>query len=167
MIEFKYPMWFKNKISGTCVVRFDSLTSGTVIVGDENNEVGKTIGYNHECSEFWIEHTDSKVWENVTHLYQETVNGEKTSTPPLEMCGTSYNIEEKQNNKYKRKVPTLEIDVYDILKAFNVTNPATQHAIKKLLCAGDRGYKDKVQDLKEALASISRAIELESDNVEA
>lgn len=79
------------------------------------------------------------------------------------------NSSEKPNtsNKYKRKVPTLEIDVYDILKAFNVINPATQHAIKKLLCAGDRGYKDKVQDLKEALASISRAIELEIDNVEA
>lgn len=87
--------------------------------------------------------------------------------PPLSMCGTPYSVEVKQNNKYKRKVPTLEIDVYDILKAFNVTNPATQHAIKKLLCAGDRGYKDEVQDLKEALASISRAIELESDNVEA
>jgi hypothetical protein len=25
------------------------------------------------------------------------------------------------------------IDVYDVLKAFNVVNPATQHAIKKLL----------------------------------
>ena len=91
----------------------------------------------------------------------------KYDIPPIEMCGTHYSVEGKQNNKYKRKVPTLEIDVYDILKAFNVINPATQHAIKKLLCAGDRGYKDKVQDLKEALASISRAIELESDNVEA
>lgn len=78
------------------------------------------------------------------------------------------NSSEKPNtsNKYKRKVPSTEIDVYDILKAFNVVNPATQHAIKKLLCAGDRGYKDKVQDLKEALASIERAIELEGDNVE-
>ena len=87
--------------------------------------------------------------------------------PPLEICGTPFSVEEKAHNKYKRKVPRTEIDVYDILKAFNVVNPATQHAIKKLLCAGDRGYKDKVQDLKEALASISRAIELESDNVEA
>ena len=91
----------------------------------------------------------------------------KYDIPPLKLCGTPCNVDEKAHNKYKRKVPTLEIDVYDILKAFNVVNPATQHAIKKLLCAGDRGYKDKVQDLKEALASISRAIELESDNVEA
>ena len=75
-------------------------------------------------------------------------------------------IECSKPNKYKRKVHKTEIDVYDVLKAFNVVNPATQHAIKKLLCAGDRGYKDKVQDLKEAFASIERAIELESENVE-
>jgi hypothetical protein len=41
-----------------------------------------------------------------------------------------------------------------------VTCPATAHAIKKLLMAGERGHKDKVQDLKEAKQSIERAIEL-------
>lgn len=92
---------------------------------------------------------------------------EKAEIPPLKMCGAPLDVEKKTHNKYKRKVPSAEIDVYDILKAFNVVNPATQHAIKKLLCAGSRGYKDKVQDLKEALTSIERAIELESDNVEA
>ena len=101
----------------------------------------------------------------------ETTPKCKHDTPLDSECKEckEVNSSEKPNtsNKYKRKVPTLEIDVYDILKAFKVVNPATQHAIKKLLCAGDRGYKDKVQDLKEALASISRAIELERYNVEA
>lgn len=55
----------------------------------------------------------------------------------------------------------LIIDVYDVLKAFNVTNPATQHAIKKLLASGQRGYKDTQQDLDEAIQSIQRAKELE------
>jgi hypothetical protein len=55
----------------------------------------------------------------------------------------------------------LKIDVYDVLKAFNVTNPATQHAIKKLLASGQRGYKDTQQDLDEAIQSIQRAKELE------
>ena len=55
----------------------------------------------------------------------------------------------------------ITLDVYDVLQAFAVTNPATQHAIKKLLCAGLRGHKDKMQDLTEALKSIERAIELE------
>jgi hypothetical protein len=79
-------------------------------------------------------------------------------------------------NKYQRLItgnpfasenPTLRlnngliIDVYDVLKAFNVTNPATQHAIKKLLASGQRGYKDTQQDLDEAIQSIQRAKELE------
>jgi hypothetical protein len=64
-------------------------------------------------------------------------------------------------NKYQRVVKEDLIDVYDILIMYNVENPAVQHAIKKLLMAGGRGYKDKLQDLEEALFSIERGIEIE------
>lgn len=63
-------------------------------------------------------------------------------------------------NKYKRTVPSTTIDVYDVLKAFSVTCPARAHAIKKMLCAGQRGVKDEAQDLKEARASLNRSIDL-------
>jgi hypothetical protein len=63
-------------------------------------------------------------------------------------------------NKYKRKIKGVELDVYDILHYYKVNNPAVQHAIKKLLCAGSRGHKTEEQDLKEALDSIKRALEL-------
>jgi len=70
--------------------------------------------------------------------------------------------------KYRRKVQVLtargvryaDLDVYDVLKAFGVECHATGHAIKKLLCAGSRGHKDKETDLKEAIVAIERAIEL-------
>lgn len=54
----------------------------------------------------------------------------------------------------------IEIDVYDVLSAFGVTCPAIQHAVKKLLCPGQRGVKDAMQDLCEAKFSINRAIQL-------
>ena len=63
-------------------------------------------------------------------------------------------------NKYKVPCKGVEIDVYDVLKAFSVTCPGTQHAVKKLLKTGKRGYKDNKQDLNEAIKSIIRAIEL-------
>lgn len=66
-------------------------------------------------------------------------------------------------NKYQRTMKGVHFDVYDILAAFNVTNPATQHAVKKLLMPGTRGHKDVIQDLEEAHASIGRAIELEGE----
>ena len=72
-------------------------------------------------------------------------------------------VDYKQSSKYNRPCKGITLDVYDVLQAFAVTNPATQHAIKKLLCAGLRGHKDKMQDLTEALKSIERAIELEKE----
>jgi hypothetical protein len=80
---------------------------------------------------------------------------------------------EKPLNRYQRQLKkayysdvdlsacTILIDFYDVINAFNVTNPATQHAIKKLLASGQRGYKDTQQDLDEAIQSIQRAKELE------
>lgn len=70
------------------------------------------------------------------------------------------------NNKYVRTVPAMSIDVYDVLVAFNVTCPARQHAIKKLLCAGIRGKGDAKQDLKEAIQAIERAVELEQERTQ-
>jgi hypothetical protein len=76
-------------------------------------------------------------------------------------------------NKYQRKLtnpllskwdrdleqtdPEVIIDVYDVLDAFDVSNPATAHAIKKLLCTGSRGAKDWETDLQEAIDSLERA----------
>lgn len=64
-------------------------------------------------------------------------------------------------DKYNRPCKGVTIDVYDVLVAFNVTNPALQHLIKKALAVGQRGHKDKNEDLNEILASAKRAIELE------
>lgn len=71
-------------------------------------------------------------------------------------------------NRYKRIVKSTSsdgrtacVDVYDVLEAFDVTCPAIAHAVKKLLCCGDRGHKDKLTDLDEARAAILRATQLE------
>lgn len=67
-------------------------------------------------------------------------------------------------DKYNRPCKGVTIDVYDVLVAFNVTNPALQHLIKKALAVGQRGHKDKTEDLNDILASAKRAIELEEHN---
>jgi len=70
--------------------------------------------------------------------------------------------EPHSGSKYLRTIQSKDgkSDVYDILVAFNVTCPARQHAIKKLLLAGLRGKGDQAQDLKEAGDAVKRAIEL-------
>jgi len=70
-------------------------------------------------------------------------------------------------NKYSREIKKqVYVDVYDILLAFRVENPALQHAIKKMLAPGQRGIKDKITDMKEAIISLERAIELEEYNLD-
>jgi len=71
------------------------------------------------------------------------------------------------SNKYRRQLASTDgmVDVYDVLEAFNVSCPARQHAVKKLLCAGARGAKGAVQDLEEAADAVQRAIEMERQRV--
>jgi len=81
-------------------------------------------------------------------------------------------IKEHEGKKYLRAIysadpdaddsdPSFYVDVYAVLVAFDVTCPATAHAIKKLLCAGQRGKGSRLDDLKGAMAALNRAIDLE------
>lgn len=64
-------------------------------------------------------------------------------------------------NKYHVEIHGTSVDVYDVLVAFGVTNPALAHAIKKMLKPGQRGHKDTVTDIEEAIQSLQRAKEIE------
>ena len=66
---------------------------------------------------------------------------------------------------YQKSVEHLKwIDVYRVLVLFGVTNPCLQHAIKKLLCAGQRGAKGQQQDVQEAIASLLRYLEMQTED---
>lgn len=65
---------------------------------------------------------------------------------------------------YHKSVAGLEtIDVYQVLRLFNVTDQALGHAIKKLLCAGQRGTKSTAQDVGEAIDTLIRWQEMEKE----
>lgn len=53
----------------------------------------------------------------------------------------------------------VKIDVYGIIRAYEISDPELQHAIKKILCAGQRGVKSKKQDILEAIQSLNIWIE--------
>lgn len=60
-------------------------------------------------------------------------------------------------------IATVNVDVYAVLDAFEQTDQALGHAIKKLLMPGKRGHKDRKADLIEAIQSIDRAIDMSED----
>lgn len=63
--------------------------------------------------------------------------------------------------KYHREIkPGVWVDVYDVLTAWAVENPALQHLIKKALAPGQRGHKTLEQDMNDIIVSAKRAKEL-------
>jgi hypothetical protein len=76
-------------------------------------------------------------------------------------------MENKMGNKYTRTIrneagEAIDVDVYDVLEAFNATCPAIQHALKKLLAPGQRGVKSTKDDVVEAVQSLNRAVTMEN-----
>jgi hypothetical protein len=62
---------------------------------------------------------------------------------------------------YFKDVRHLEkIDVYRVIQLFEVTDEPVAHAVKKLLCSGKRGHKDKREDIQQAIASLYRQLEM-------
>lgn len=69
--------------------------------------------------------------------------------------------------KYQREIkPGVWVDVYDVICAWAVTNPALQHLLKKALQPGERGHKDLETDLQDIISSAQRAYELEFPEIE-
>lgn len=68
----------------------------------------------------------------------------------------------KRCTRYRKPIPKDwdYIDVYRVCDLFEVddSSGATQQAVKKLIASGTRGYKDKLQDYKEAEFAIQERI---------
>ncbi len=74
-------------------------------------------------------------------------------------------MSEQNHSHYFKDVSNLNfIDVYRVLDLFGVLNPCVQHAVKKLLCSGQRGVKDTRQDVQEAITSLVRYLEMQTED---
>lgn len=61
------------------------------------------------------------------------------------------------HNHYFKDVSGLQqIDVYRVIELFDVPAGPIDHAVKKLLCAGNRGHKDLDRDIQDAIDSLVR-----------
>lgn len=69
------------------------------------------------------------------------------------------------HDHYKKDVKHLEmIDVYRVLDLWQVTSPPLQHALKKILAAGQRGAKDEAKDVQEAIDSLKRWQDMQAED---
>lgn len=85
-----------------------------------------------------------------------------------EVCEDSkrkgQNVKEKVDRGLKYFKPIIgsrdgEIDCYGVAHTFNLTAGVYQ-AFKKMAFPGERGTKDKIQDLEEAITALQREVEI-------
>ena len=79
------------------------------------------------------------------------------------MSAEKYTLANDKHYRFSYK--GIKIDPYRILKIYKITDPAQQHAIKKLLRAG-QSHKSLLQDLEEVIMSLSRQIEMLKEDEE-
>ena len=90
-------------------------------------------------------------------IWQRNPEAVKVTIDELENCVG----DESKYSHYRKDVSHLSVlDVYRVLELFDVTNPCLQHAVKKLLCSGQRGVKDSDKDIQEAIDSLQRYNEM-------
>lgn len=72
------------------------------------------------------------------------------------------------HSHYHKDVSHLQsIDIYRVLSLYEVTDPCLQHATKKLLCAGRRGTKTSEQDVREAVDTLNRYLQMLAEDCNA
>ena len=120
---------------------------------------------------FWVNEPLGEPWQPGERVYSKEVfnilYGSGRAVRKMEVnkneTGGKYlkTIILKSDAKGYKGIVYGLVDVYAVLEAFGVTCPAVAHAVKKLLCPGERGTKDKRQDIKESKDCILRAFDME------
>lgn len=76
-------------------------------------------------------------------------------------------IDQRKSTKYRKQIPSGMgyLDVYRVCALFNVqdTTGGIHQAIKKLLAAGNRGYKNREEDLQEAIDAIQEVMKIDKE----
>lgn len=166
---------FKDKDHETCSHKEITLPELRDLVVLKRNDIGDAT--HKDSSDYkWYVASDEKhyrhqggIWVHQPYIacleLSEMANQDQDEpflTPECTLNDQYAEIEQvRQHHHYFKDVSNLdEIDVYMVLKLFNVTDPCLQHIAKKALCAGQRGHKDFERDLQDILDTAKRAIEI-------
>jgi hypothetical protein len=115
---------------------------------------------------YWYSNKIGEIFDVVESKYTTDYNLIYEGIPSMIEVGDCVVVEDvvaeqPTRNKYSREIKQgVFVDVYDVLRAFNVTDPCLSHLTKKALAGGQRGHKDLGEDLRDILASAKRAVEM-------
>lgn len=89
-----------------------------------------------------------------------SANNPVTIKDYIDSINEKYPEESKEvlkHSHYFKDVSNLDvIDVYRVIELFEVKHACIQHALKKLLVTGNRGYKDQQTDIQDVIDTLER-----------
>lgn len=161
-LEDKYFVFKKSDVRDSTVWEYFSRATSRI------NESRAAHGKQYlECL---VIERDWPEYEPTLKLLSDRVDSESQGLPfnhltpePVKPKALTPKVLAGKHSHYFKDVRNLnQIDVYRVCELFNVEDPsgATQHAIKKLLLPGGRGNKGVEKDLREAMDSIERRLEM-------
>ena len=108
---------------------------------------------------------DSELERKITYVQLMAIGKLKRLMNERDKVNTSENpnsSELKDGDKYIRTIygfcgTPVKVDVYRVSDAFPTGSAPIDHAVKKMLCAGLRGHKDKLTDIDNAIESLQAA----------
>ena len=141
--------------------------NGKWIFGSYKDAYIEHTGWNGKRAGIWFFDTQTEADKPSDNWRQSLEHRPtiETSSPEEEREFERMESRVKPNDgdKYHRDIfdikgnDSITVDVYSVLAAFEVTNPALQHLIKKALCAGLRGHKNEIDDMTDIIESAYRA----------
>lgn len=118
-------------------------TTGVVYDTDGGYVKVKTEDYSFACSDIDL----------------ELIQDEEVAEEGINSPAKNYQEPDNTYNHYKYSYKGIKLDPYRILSVYNITCPAQQHAIKKLLRAGN-SVKNLKQDIQEVIDTLQRKLEM-------
>jgi hypothetical protein len=99
-------------------------------------------------------------WDMYTVRFEEWVDdGQSVKIPIPDKPWHEEDMSENKHSHYYREWHG-KLDIYRVIDLWNITDPCFQHALKKIMCAGNRGHKDLKKDVQDIIDTMQRKLEM-------
>ena len=96
-------------------------------------------------------------WYYEVELIHCTENSKQDESFTVINSGEELKVDDNPTpGYYNYEYKGLKLDPYRITEIYGITNPAQQHAVKKLLRAGNKPGNETVQEIDEVIKSLVR-----------
>lgn len=140
----------------------------TGVPGYEYNERNKAFqskedAFEVPASELAEKFTEERIFDPVSCQMKNAPNA-----PQEKDTGAHYRFQLQvpvSQSDLERGYAVANIDPYKIADVYGITNHAIFSALKKLLVAGGRGFKDTAQDVADSIGSLQRWKQMQEEQV--